>query len=143
MSKSFAEKMNYWDTVVHPARSQAEILELLEDFGVSNCQVSQGQTASRFAWLIRFEWQGRTYHFVFTPLECQSPQAEHSFGGKRRTHREQAKYQMGRIAVYFVKAILTAAETIPMPCSASWNCRARLPIRAEYLLRQPIWILAA
>ncbi len=113
MSKTPAEKMNYWDTTVHPAKSQAEILELLEDFGVVNCQISQGQAAGRFAWLIRFEWQGRTYHFIFIPLECQFPEKESSFGGKRRIHQEQAKYQMGRIAVYFVKAILTAAETNP------------------------------
>jgi len=32
---------------------------------------------------------------------------------KRRSHAEQAKFQMGRIAVHFVKAILTAADAQP------------------------------
>jgi hypothetical protein len=36
-----------------------------------------------------------------------------SYGGKRRTHEEQARFQMGRVAVWFVKAILTAAEAHP------------------------------
>ena len=38
---------------------------------------------------------------------------ESTFGGKRRRHDDQARYQMGRIAVYFVKAILTAADAHP------------------------------
>jgi hypothetical protein len=113
INNRFAERANYFDTTVHPAKSQAEILEMLEDFGSTNFQVMQGQSNGRFAWLIRFEWRNRTYRFTFVPLQCERPKNERSFGGKRRAHEEQAKYQMGRIAVHFVKAILTAAETNP------------------------------
>lgn len=28
-----AEDANYWQTTVHPAKSQGEIIEMLEDFG--------------------------------------------------------------------------------------------------------------
>lgn len=109
----FAEEANYWNTTVHPAKSQAEIVEMLEDFGVNNIVMMQGKTGSRLAWLIRFQWQGKPYRFVFTPLACKNPQKTYSFGGKRRSADEQARYQMGRIATHFVKAILTAAETNP------------------------------
>ncbi len=105
----FAEDLNYWDTTVHPAKSLGEIQELLSDFGAEAMMVTQGQSAGRLAWLIRFQWRGRAYHFVFTPLECRTPARVSSFGGKRRPHEEQARYQMGRIAMNFVKAILTAA----------------------------------
>jgi hypothetical protein len=108
-----AEKFNYWDTTVHPARSQAEIIELLENFGTQNYQVWQGQTGGQFAWLIRFEWRGQSYRFAFTPLPCEDPDKARRFGSKSRSHAEQAKWQMGRVAVHFVKAILTAAETQP------------------------------
>jgi len=109
----FAEDANYWSTVVHPAKSQAGIIELLEDFGTSNMMVTQGQAGDKVAWLVRFEWQGAVYRFTFVPLECRNPDKESSFGGKRRRHSEQARFQMGRVAVHFVKAILTAAETHP------------------------------
>lgn len=108
-----AERANYFDTTVHPAKSQAEILETLEDFGSSNFQVIQGQANGQHAWMVRFEWRNQTYRFTFAPLKCERPTNERSFGGKRRTHQEQARWQMGRIAVHFVKAILTAAETNP------------------------------
>jgi hypothetical protein len=111
--KAVAEQFNYWDTTVHPAKSQAEIVELLENFGATNYQLLQGQAGGRFAWMVRFEWQGKTYRFVFTPLECRYPHNERSFSGKRRTHNEQAKWQMGRVAAHFVKAILTAAAVQP------------------------------
>lgn len=111
--KRYAEDWNYFDTTVHPAKSQAEIIELLEDFGASNYLIQQGQVGGKFAWLVRFEWQGKSYRFAFTPLDCRSPNHERSFGGKRRTYTEQARYQMGRIAVHFIKAILTAAEANP------------------------------
>jgi hypothetical protein len=75
--------------------------------------VGQGNAGGRFAWLIRFHWNDANYRFIFTPLECKTPDTAHSFGGKRRTHAEQAKFQMGRIAAHFVKAILTAAEAQP------------------------------
>lgn len=109
----FAEQANYFDTTVHPARSQGEIMDMLEEFGADQVMVVQGQAQGKYAWMIRFQWQGRNYRFVFTPLSCQDPVRERSFGGKRRTYAEQAKFQMGRIAVYFVKAILTAAEAQP------------------------------
>ncbi|MEM7342988.1 MAG: hypothetical protein AAF485_01985 [Chloroflexota bacterium] len=113
MHTRYAEQANYWQTTVHPAKSQGEIIELLEDFGATNYQITQGQAQSQYAWLIRFEWQSRSYRFTFTPLVCEYPDTERKFGGKKRTHLEQSKYQMGRIAVHFVKAILTAAETHP------------------------------
>jgi hypothetical protein len=108
-----AEEANYWNTTVHPAKSQAEIVEMLEDFGAGNLMVAQGKSNGRLAWLIRFEWHGASYRFTFTPLECRDPDKLSSFGGKRRSHEDQTKYQMGRIAVHFVKAILTAAEAQP------------------------------
>lgn len=109
----FAEDANYWSTTVHPAKSQAEIIKLLEDFGAGNYQLLQGRAGTQTAWLIRFEWNGHSYRFIFTPLECKSPDSVRKFGDKRRTHREQSRYQMGRIAVHFTKAILTAAEAHP------------------------------
>jgi hypothetical protein len=36
-----------------------------------------------------------------------------SIGGKKIANQDRAKYQMGRIAVHFTKAILTAAEAHP------------------------------
>ncbi len=113
MNKRYAEDANYWDTTVHPTKSLGEINELLEAFGVTAMQTTKGQAAGHVAWLIRFEWNGRSYHFVFAPLECRTPARISSFNGKRREHQEQALYQMGRIALYFVKAILTAAEANP------------------------------
>lgn len=105
----YAEDWNYFDTTVHPAKSQAEILEALEDFGALNFQTMQGQMGGKVAWMIRFEWEGATYRFAFTPLECRWPTKERSFGGKRRMHSEQAKYQMGRRAVHLIKGLLSAA----------------------------------
>jgi len=43
----FAEDGNYWQTTVHPAKSQAEIMELLEDFGTFNMIISQGQAQGK------------------------------------------------------------------------------------------------
>lgn len=113
MIQRYAETANYFDTTVHPAKSQAEIMEMLEDFGAANFIIQQGQAGGKFAWLVRFEWQGKSYRFAFVPLECRNPDSERSFGGKRRKFTEQARYQMGRVAVHFVKAILTAAEMNP------------------------------
>ena len=109
----YAEDANYWKTTVHPAKSQGAIIEMLEDFGAGNLMIAQGKADGKFAWLIRFEWLGKTYRFTFSPLECKDPGKVTSFGGKRRTHRDQVRYQMGRIATHFVKAILTAAEAQP------------------------------
>jgi hypothetical protein len=109
----FAEDANYWQTTVHPAKSQAEIIELLEAFGVSNMMSAQGTANGRLAWLIRFEWRGRAYRFTFTTLDPRDPDKVTRFGGVPRRHADQVRYQMGRIAVHFVKAILTAAEVQP------------------------------
>lgn len=110
-----AERANYWDTTVHPARSQGEIMELLDDFGAESIQVTQGMSKrdNRTAWLVRFMWRGATYRFVFVPLECEYPEKKTSFGGKRQEHAKHALWQMGRIASHFVKAILTAADAQP------------------------------
>lgn len=113
MTARYAEDANYFQTTIHPAKSQGEIIELLEDFGAINYQIMTGQAQGRFAWMVRFEWQGKSYRFAFTPLECKSPDAIKKFGTKRHSHAEQSKYQMGRIAVHFTKAILTAAEAHP------------------------------
>ncbi len=108
-----AEQANYFDTVVQPGNSQGEIVGLLEEFGADGVMLAQGNANGRYAWMVRFQWNGRTYRFVFTPLQCEEPEKVTSYGGKKRTHAEQAKFQMGRIAVHFVKAILTAAEAQP------------------------------
>ena len=110
MEREYAEDRPYWTTTVHPAKSQGEIIELLEDFGASDMIVSQGHSQGQIAWVIRFKWLGRVYRFVFVPRGCRNPDKESSFNSKRRVHIEQARYQMGRTAVHFIKAILTAAE---------------------------------
>lgn len=109
----YAEDMPYWATTVHPAKSQGEIVEMLEEFGASSLMIVQGQAGGKLAWLIRFQWEGQAYRFTFVPLECKDPAKVSSFGGKRQAHADQSRYQMGRIAVNFVKAILTAAEAQP------------------------------
>lgn len=109
----YAEDANYWATTVAPAVSQGEIIALLEEFGATAVFMMQGQAGGKLAWVIRFQWDGRSYRFTFTPLECANPYKSYSFGGKRRQASDQARYQMGRIAVAFVKAILTAAEATP------------------------------
>lgn len=108
--KLYAEDSNYWDTTVHPAKSLGEVQELLEEFGVKNMVVTQGRAGTQLAWIVRFQIGDRTYRFGFMPKPCRTPDKVSSFGGKRRTHDEQARYQMGRTAVWFVKAILTAAQ---------------------------------
>ena len=109
----YAEEFNYWLTTVHPSKSQGEVSALLEDFGIESIQVSQGNANGKYAWMIRFHWGEKPYRFLFTPMVCRQPNRIYSFGGKRRSGTEQAKFQMGRIAVHFIKAILTAAEVQP------------------------------
>lgn len=109
----FAEDSNYWDTQVHPAKSQGEITELLEDFGIENIQFSTGKANGKTAWLIRFEWEQKSYRLLFTPLTCRMPTKQFSRSGKTKTYEQQAVAQMGRRAVYMVKAILTAALEEP------------------------------
>jgi hypothetical protein len=111
--KRYAEDANYWTTTVQPAVSQGEATAMLEDFGAQAIMVMTGQAGGRYALIIRFQLDGRSYRFAFTPLECKNPGKEFSFSGKRRTALDQSRYQMGRIAVAFVKAILTAAEATP------------------------------
>jgi hypothetical protein len=113
MNKRFAEEVNYFDTTVHPSKSLGEIQEMLDDFGAQNVMVVQGMTKGKHAWLIRFMWMDRPYRFVFSPLECKNPGTQRSYGGKKRSAEEQSRWQMGRIAAYFVKAILTAANAHP------------------------------
>jgi len=109
----YAEEANYFDTTVHPAKSLGEIQEMLDHFGAENVFVAQGTAGGKTAWLIRFMWQGKPYRFAFTPLDCRNPEITLTVGGKKLTNSERAKYQMGRIAVHFTKAILTAAEAHP------------------------------
>jgi len=110
---AYAEDFNYWDTSIHPAKSMGEIQEMLDDFGATSTMITQGQVSGKFAWLIRFQWKDHAYRFTFMPLQCRFPNQVRSFDKKRRTHEEQSRYQMGRVAVWFVKAILTAAEAQP------------------------------
>ena len=110
---AYAEKARYWQTPVSPMKSQGEILALLDEFGADRMQVTTGRADGRLAWLIRFDWQGRSYRFVFQPLPCEYPDKVLSHDGKRRPNHAQAEYQMGRIAYGFVKALLTAAEAQP------------------------------
>lgn len=109
----FAEEANYFMTTVHPANSMGEIQAMLDDFGATAIQTMTGQNGAKAVWMIRFRWLDLTYRFTFTPLNCRAPEKLFTIGGKKRTALEQSKYQMGRIAVYCVKAILTAAEAMP------------------------------
>lgn len=113
MNRRYAEDANYFETTVHPAKSLGEIQEMLDDFGAENVMVVQGQSNGKTAWLIRFIWLNKPYRFVFSPLDCRSPELTRSIAGKRLTNQERAKYQMGRVAAHFTKAILTAAEAHP------------------------------
>jgi hypothetical protein len=109
----YAEDMNYYQTTVHPAVSQGEISELLENFGADAISTTTAQIGGKYAMMVRFQWEGKSYRFTFSPLECRNPDKVASYGGKKRTAQEQSRYQMGRIAAAFVKAILTAADTMP------------------------------
>lgn len=103
----YAEQMPYWQTTVHPYKSQADIMVMLERFGAVKTIVSQGQAAGRYAWMVRFEWRGESYRFVFRPLPCKEPTKM----AKSRTRQEQAKYQMGRIAMNCIKNLLASADS--------------------------------
>jgi len=109
----FAENANYFETTVHPANSMGEIQAMLDDFGATSINTMTGTEGEKSYWMIRFKWMNQYYRFTFQPLQCENPEKEITRGGKRRTCLEQSKYQMGRIAVYAVKAILTAAEAMP------------------------------
>ncbi|MEN6571388.1 MAG: hypothetical protein ABFD24_06070 [Anaerolineaceae bacterium] len=109
----YAEDANYWDTAVSPSISQGEIGDLLEKFGADGIQTIQGSAGGRYAWMIRFQWESRVYRFTFAPLTCRFPDKTFTRSGVKRTNQDQSRYQMGRIALNFVKAILTAAEATP------------------------------
>ena len=109
----YAEECNYFDTPVQFGRSSGEIADLLEDFGATDVVTANGHIDGTYAYLVRFEWNGKYYRFKFQPLTCKYPDKIMTYSGKKRTNLEQAKYQMGRIAFYFVKAILTAAAAQP------------------------------
>lgn len=109
----FAEDANYFMTTVHPANSMGEIQALLDDFGATSINTMTGQNGDKVVWMIRFRWLDKTYRFTFTPLNCRAPEKVLTVAGKKRSALDQSKYQMGRIAVYCVKAILTAAEAMP------------------------------
>lgn len=110
----YAEDSRYFKTVVHPAKTQGEVIALLEEFDVTNIFVAQGQgVGGRHAWMVRFEWRGKAFRFIFTPLPCKDPAKFSSFGGTRRSHEKQSRYQMARTAVHFIKAVLTAADVQP------------------------------
>lgn len=103
-----------YDRYIHgtPA-TVSERMKTAISYDLESVMFAQGNAGGRFAWMVRFHWNGANYRFAFTPLECSQPNQINSYGGKRRTHTEQAKCQMGRIACHFVKAILTAAEAQP------------------------------
>ena len=91
----YAEKANYWDTTISPAKSQGEIIEMLEKFGADNTQMTIGSAGGRYAWLIRFQWEGQSYRFAFTPLECEWPNTTRSYSKERRTNAQQAVTKWG------------------------------------------------
>ena len=113
MTARYAEDASFWATPIHPAKSKAEIEELLDEFGATQQVTAKGQAYGCTAWIIRFVWQERSYRLAFTPFECRQPDKVASFGGERRSHSDQSEYQMGRIAAYCVRAILTAAKAHP------------------------------
>lgn len=109
----YAEDRPYWATSVHPSKSLGDVMACLAKFGIFNHEIRQGQVYGKVAWLIRFDYFGRSHRFVFRPRPCREPDSVHSFGGVRRTHKRQAVYQMGRTASHFVKNVLAAAEDQP------------------------------
>lgn len=113
-NSAYAEDSNYWETTVHPAKSWAEIEEMLEEFGVTETMTAKGRVEGRLVRMIRFNWQDKSYRFEFVTRKCRQPDKLASFGGKRRSFTDQAEYQMGREAVNFVKAILIAAKAKPV-----------------------------
>lgn len=110
----FAEDANYWTTSVSPFVSQGEIYAMLKAFSTEGMIITQGQTTDgREALLVRFGWLGESYRFAFIPLKCREPEKTRVVKGEKRSHGEQAVYQMCRIAMHGVKAILTIAESTP------------------------------
>ncbi|PKN85927.1 MAG: hypothetical protein CVU46_09590 [Chloroflexi bacterium HGW-Chloroflexi-8] len=106
----FAENSPYWDTPAATGKTQGEIMGLLENFGAESIMFAQGSSEGKTAWMVRFHWLGKSYRFLFSPLPIQFPEKTYTVSGKKVSARERSLKQMGRIALYFVKAILTAAE---------------------------------
>lgn len=109
----YAENRPYWNTTVQPSKSLGELIAQLDKFGIRKHEVRQGQVYGEIAWLVRFDLDGRSHHFVFSPRVCRDPDTVRSFGGVRRSHAQQAIFQMGRTAFHFVKNILAAALDQP------------------------------
>lgn len=109
----YAEDRPYWNTTVQPSKSLGELMAQLAKFGIFKHEIRQGQAHGKVAWLIRFQYYGRSHRFVFTPRPCRDPDTVRSFGGVRRTHARQAVFQMGRTAFHFVKNLLAAADDQP------------------------------
>ena len=108
--KRYAEDSNYWKTTVKPSKSQREIRQLLENFGVTNYAIRQGRVRGKPAWVVRFEWQGVSHRYVFLPLECKEPDKIGFFGWKRHSHAEQACFQMGQEALEYLNDELAAVK---------------------------------
>ena len=109
----YAEDRPYFNTTVQPSKSLGEVIAQLDRFGILKHEVRQGQVYGEVAWLVRFDFEGRSHHFVFRPRPCRDPGTVRSFGGIRRSHARQAIFQMGRTAFHFVKNILAAALDQP------------------------------
>ena len=109
----YAEDRPYWNTTVQPSKSLGELMAQLAKFGIYKHDVRQGLAHGNVAWLIRFEYLGRAHRFVFTPRPCRDPDTVRSFSGVRRSHAQQAVFQMGRTAFFFVKNLLAAADDQP------------------------------
>jgi hypothetical protein len=107
--KLYAEEAPRWTTNVDPDASMMRIRRALRKFGVRDVQFTEGELESRRAWVIQFKYNDERYLLKFIARECQDPDRVTSFRGHKRTHREQAYYQMARVAEAFTEAILMAA----------------------------------
>src|SRR3989304_10640833 len=103
MKPRYAEEANYWDTTVQSGNSQGEIIDLLNDFGAESVMFAQGNAGGRFAWMVRFHWNGANYRFAFTPLQCAQPDQVNSYGGERGAPIGQGGRQKGGGAARFVE----------------------------------------
>jgi hypothetical protein len=111
----YAENSPFWRTTVNPYKSQGEITALLDDFGAEAVGVMSGRIGGETAWMIRFNWRGHSYRFEFQPLPLKPrPKfAKDLTDLQKKKLQDQRICQMGRIALTFVKAMLTAADTKP------------------------------
>lgn len=105
----YAEEAPRWTTEVDPDALMMRIRRSLRKFGIRDVQFTEGDLESRRAWVIQFKYLEEHYLFKFISRGCQTPDKVKSFHGKKRTHREQAYYQMARVAEAFTEAVLMAA----------------------------------